>query len=80
MKSLYAELENAQAEMFEAERKIDKARLNLVEAVASHYNIKNPVVGTWECENSPIDVCIYNHDKDPCHDYCLHCGGPDERK
>lgn len=37
-------------------------------------------IGTWDCENSPIGVCVYNHIEDPALDDCLFCGGPDERK
>lgn len=37
-------------------------------------------IGAWECESSPIGVCLYNRDDDPCFDYCLFCEEPDERK
>lgn len=35
---------------------------------------------TWECETSPIGLCIYNSYKDGAHDCCLLCGAPEERK
>lgn len=35
---------------------------------------------TWECEKSPIGLCIYNSYKDGAHDFCLICGDPEERK
>ena len=25
-------------------------------------------------------VCVYDDEEDPCHDFCLFCGDPDERK
>src|SRR6187397_2356805 len=34
----------------------------------------------WECEASPVGVCVYNELDDPAHDYCLYCEGPEERK
>lgn len=24
--------------------------------------------------------CIFDTDEDPCHDFCLFCGGPEERQ
>lgn len=35
---------------------------------------------SWTCENSPTKHCIYDTDKDPCHDQCVICGDPEERK
>lgn len=37
-------------------------------------------IGSWECEDSPIGICAYNSKKDYINDFCLFCGGPDERK
>lgn len=38
------------------------------------------VIGSWECEKSPIHVCAYDGADDPCHDSCLFCKYPEERK
>ncbi len=38
------------------------------------------IVGGWDCEKSPIGLCIYNPFKDPAKDSCIFCGGPHERK
>lgn len=35
---------------------------------------------TWECETSPVGVCVYDDTDDPMHDQCLFCGDPEERK
>lgn len=41
----------------------------------------NLVVGTWECvPTNPMGVCVYDDENDPCNDFCLFCGHPDERK
>jgi len=40
----------------------------------------NYPLGTWKCDNSPYEVCVYDHENDPAHDFCLICGEPDERK
>lgn len=53
-------------------------------------------IGTWKCEiendedipneedkplgPNPYNVCVYDTEEDPCCDYCLFCGSPDERK
>ena len=37
-------------------------------------------IGNWECETSPIGVCVYDSEEDPCWDSCIFCGEPDERK
>lgn len=47
----------------------------------------------WECgdddeedeptpdeDKSPIGYCVYNEDEDPCLDFCIFCGSPNERK
>ena len=34
--------------------------------------------GGWECEESPLKVCIYNFDYDD--ECCLYCRQPEERK
>lgn len=41
-------------------------------SIASYYN--------WECEDSPIGICVYSDLEDPIHDFCLYCGQPEERK
>lgn len=38
------------------------------------------VPGEWECEKSPVDTCVYDFFQDPCHDSCIFCGDPRERK
>lgn len=35
--------------------------------------------GYWYCPESPDHVCKYDDD-DQCHDFCLHCHQPEERK
>ena len=38
------------------------------------------VEGPHSCSKSPIRVCVYNNEEDKCHDVCLFCGDPEERK
>lgn len=33
-------------------------------------------LGIHDCEHSPTGHCIYDDDKDPCHDSCLLCAQP----
>ena len=37
-------------------------------------------VGVWNCEKSPIGVCVYHRFKDRASDQCIYCGEPHERK
>ena len=32
------------------------------------------------CRRSPVGACVYDDDNDPCHDNCVFCGHPEERK
>ena len=34
----------------------------------------------WNCEESPVLLCIYDSYKDPAMDECIYCGEPDQRK
>ena len=34
----------------------------------------------WDCETSPVGICVYNDLDDPAHDHCLYCEEPEERK
>ena len=38
--------------------------------------------GDWKCDSglSPDGWCWYDHEVDPCHDDCLFCHEPEERK
>ncbi len=39
------------------------------------------VVGkAHHCPSSPHSYCEYHDSEDPCHDSCVHCGDPYERK
>ena len=37
-------------------------------------------VGYWDCDSSPIGVCVYHKLKDQASDQCIYCGEPHERK
>lgn len=37
-------------------------------------------VGYWECDTSPIGVCVYNPFNDKALDNCIYCHSPHERK
>jgi hypothetical protein len=37
-------------------------------------------IGSWECPTSPLEVCAYDYEADPCCDDCLFCHNPNERK
>ena len=37
-------------------------------------------IGHWDCESSPIEICVYDGYADPMQDSCLYCGLPEDRK
>ena len=37
-------------------------------------------IGHWNCEASPIKICVYDGYEDPINDNCLYCSHPEERK
>jgi len=54
---------------------------DFLEEYATEYDGQFDIeIGSWDCEDSPLGVCFYNRDEDPCMDHCLVCGDPDERK
>ena len=34
----------------------------------------------WQCEDSPVGLCVYDSIEDRAMDQCIFCGWPDERK
>jgi hypothetical protein len=52
--------------------------LGLQLGIPPHYLLG--VEGGWDCPESPLGHCLYNRLEDPASDYCLFCGGPEERK
>lgn len=53
---------------------------NLVLKANGYYPDDIVVTEDWDCTKSPVGKCIYNQFEDPCHDQCLVCGDPEERK
>ncbi len=43
-------------------------------------HVNRPAEGSWDCEKSPTKKCWYDDQKDPCWDFCIYCGQPQERK
>lgn len=40
------------------------------------------IPGSWDCTDArnPTGTCVYDDVNDDCHDFCLFCGAPEERK
>ena len=58
----------------------ESAKEDLREELQKKYKAGRIEIGSWECQGSPIDVCIYDDEDDHCWDFCLVCGNPNERK
>lgn len=52
----------------------------LHEATPKEPTCPHVTLGSWDCPKSPHGTCEYESDIDPCHDRCVHCGEPEERK
>ena len=63
----------------EQKRELDYKIDELATSVMPEFSFEHKI-GTWECEDSPLGLCVYNHFEDRCWDNCLFCHQPDERK
>ena len=72
-----AQLKKVEAarEEFGAEMEVRRALSNNVDACAAAIEI-----GHWDCDSSPIGICVYDDWSDSIHDHCLYCNNPEERK
>lgn len=65
-------------------RELYKARELYIASKWKDYNPDVHYVATigwaWDCSDSPFGVCAYDREDDPCSDFCLFCGEPEERK
>lgn len=83
IEALTKEIEELEKKKEDVEYEIHSAESRLSKMIAQkmRLNISSITLGKyWECPESPTGYCIYNHDEDPCHDNCLVCGDPEERK
>jgi hypothetical protein len=51
----------------------------LAKSKMSEFSIEH-TLGYWDCPDSPIGLCVYNHFEDRALDGCLFCHHPHERK
>lgn len=72
--------------VFQRSEFINKLRLK-AEALLLPFIGSNPITNYvwdvkngWGCEKSPLGVCVYDDAEDPCHDQCIFCYEPYERK
>jgi hypothetical protein len=71
----------AQVALADARVTFYAARAALDKAAAAEVGIDRASVSFfWGCQTSPVGGCIYDDDADPCHDFCLFCDDPEERK
>lgn len=67
----------------EAQSKYEALHEELMRYAAKKLGLSENVVlveGPHKCIKSPTLSCLYDHDEDRCHDECLVCGEPEERK
>lgn len=71
---LHHAIETLQDEIYKVE---DRLKYVLARYVDTQDLQEDISLGHWECETSPTGECAYGRDGS---DFCLFCGGPDERK
>jgi len=79
---LVQKIADARKEINSARSRMLAAEYELRERLADQYNVSafSLILGTWPCPDSPTKFCIYNSLEDPCHDDCIICHDPEERK
>jgi hypothetical protein len=86
IKELMADLRTAQLRVRKATDASSRADRLVRQALYTDLAIENPLfveaieIGHWDCDLSPIGVCVYDGWSDSIHDHCLYCDGPEERK
>lgn len=75
-KALQQSANTIRQQLHRAEKRLDIHQTRIVSQVSGEPE-ENISIGTWDCPDSPIGVCAYGEEGD---DFCLFCGGPDERK
>lgn len=45
-----------------------------------HLTVTGYVVGKRVCDKSPFGICMYDHIKDPIHNFCIYCENPERRR
>ena len=65
----------------EVRRELSKM-LGALERVGGEVGIEAAAIeiGHWDCDFSPIGICVYDGYEDPIQDNCLYCNYPEERK
>jgi len=46
----------------------------------SYYGVWKLGPTVWDCNKSPVLLCVYDSIEDPAMDQCIFCGDPEERK
>ena len=69
------------ADCDEAIQEIEFLKSRMVKTVFPEFDWMYQVISNeWECDNSPLGYCVYDHIDDPAHDDCIFCHDPEERK
>lgn len=82
IQDLGAEEDRSRAQLAEAKGRLEAVQTHLKKALGEAYNIHpfDVELGGWRCSDSPTGWCFYDRGKDRALDFCIICGGPDERK
>lgn len=76
------EVEKAATLLYAARRKLVQVKHDLVKGDPKVEGIHpdNLAFGIHYCDTSPTTECVYDDSEDHCHDFCLFCEDPHERK
>lgn len=75
-------LEDAEEQFEKAQKELWRWEQKLLRMSSVADKVEGIERGSHKCDSkeNPISTCAYDARKDPCHDYCLFCGLPHERK
>jgi len=82
LKDLMEDERRAEVALREAQGKLANVRYQLKQELAKKTGVDpyDLELGGWDCPDSITGYCYYDSAKDSALDFCLVCGGPDERK
>ena len=73
-------LEELEKNMHNAIEEYEDYQEEMLQKYCEGHNVEDLTIGDWKCDNSPLGVCVYDDCEDRCHDNCIFCGEPNERK
>ena len=83
-RSLFRAIKKLEDEIEQHSRSLQSVTEKLIDTISYrlHEHRRSDLVGSQyhQCDQSPIEICVYDNSEDANHDSCLFCHQPEERK